>query len=131
MKTTLCIRGRLKHANIPTNKNQIILSKYYYLSHLLIKEIHEQNAQLGIEHTFSLLRKHFWIVACRGLIKNILSDCIYYRRQFVKPSAPCMGNLPKERLCDKGKPFFSTGIDYFDPIKVKATKYTRQNPALN
>ena len=67
----LCVGGRLKHANIPTNsKNQIILSKDHYLSRLLIKEIHEQNAHVGREHTLSLLRKHFWIVACRGLIKR-------------------------------------------------------------
>ena len=65
----LCVGGRLKHANIPSNsKNQIILSKDHYLSHLLIKEIHRQNAYVGREHTLSLLRKRFWIVA--------LSDCI-------------------------------------------------------
>ena len=42
-----------------------------------------------------------------------------------------MGNRPKERLYDSAKPFSSTGIDYFDPIKVKATKYTRKNAALS
>ena len=56
----LCVGGRLKHANIPTvkSKNQIILTKYHYLSHFLIKEIHEQNAHVGRDHTLSLLRKH-------------------------------------------------------------------------
>ena len=42
-----------------------------------------------------------------------------------------MGNLPKKRLYDNAKPFSSTGIDYFGPIKVKATKHTRKNPTLN
>ena len=42
-----------------------------------------------------------------------------------------MGNRPKERLYDSAKPFSSTWIDYFDPIKVKATKYTRKNAALS
>ena len=42
-----------------------------------------------------------------------------------------MRNLPKERLYGNAKPFSSTGIDYFGPIKVKATKSTRKNPALN
>ena len=96
----------------PKSKNQIILSKDHYLSCLLIKEIHEQNARVGREHTLSLLQKHFWIVACRGLIKKVLSDCMYCCQQFVKPNAPCMGNLPKERLYDSAKPFSSTGIDY-------------------
>ena len=107
------------------------MSRDHYLSRLLIKEIHEQNVHVGREHTLSLLRKYFWIVACRGLIKKVLSDCIYCRRQFAKPNAPCMGNLPKERLYDNAKYFSSAGIDCFDSIKVKATKYTRKNPALN
>jgi len=42
-----------------------------------------------------------------------------------------MGNLPAERLCNNEKPFSSTGIDYFGPIKVKASRQTRRNPALN
>ena len=75
-----------------------ILSKDHYLSRLLIKEINEQNAHVGREHALSLLRKHFWIVACRVLIKKVLSNCLYCRRQFVKPSALCMRNLPKETL---------------------------------
>ena len=71
----LCVGGRLKHANIPTtSKNQIILSKHHYLSRLLIKKSHEQNAHEGREYTLSLLRTHFWIVACLGLIKKVLSD---------------------------------------------------------
>ena len=41
-----------------------------------------------------------------------------------------MGNCPKERLHDNAKHFSSTGIYYFGPIKVKATKYTRKHPAL-
>ena len=64
-------------------------------------------------------------------MKKVLSDCIYCRRQVVKPNAPCMGNLPEGRLYDNAKSFSSTGIDYFGLIKVKATKYTRKNPALN
>ena len=42
-----------------------------------------------------------------------------------------MGNIPKERLFENCKPFTSTGIDSFGPIKVKATKHTRWNPSLN
>ena len=68
----LCVSGRLKHANILVNsKNQIILSKSNYLPYLLIKEIHERNAYVGREHTLSLLRTDFWIVACRALIRKV------------------------------------------------------------
>ena len=112
----LCVGGSLKHADIPVNsKNQIILSKSHYLSYLLIKEIHERNAHVGRGHTLSLLRKDFWIVACIALIRKVLSNCLYCRRQFVKPNTPQMGNIPEERLFENCKPFTSTGIDYFGP----------------
>ena len=42
-----------------------------------------------------------------------------------------MANLPKEKLYDNVQPFLSTGIDCFGSIKVKVTKCTRNNPALN
>ena len=77
------------------------------------------------------MRKNFWIVACRGVIKKLLSDCIHCRRECVKPNAPCKGNIPKERLYDNGNTSSSTYIEYFGPIKVETTKYTRKNPALN
>ena len=48
-----------------------------------------------------------------------------------KTKPPYMGNLPKERPYNNAKLFSSTGIDYFGSMKVKATKYTRKNPALN
>ena len=41
-----------------------------------------------------------------------------------------MGNLAKEQLYGNSKPFSSTWIDYFGPIKVKATKQAKKNPAL-
>ena len=77
------------------------------------------------------MRKNFWIVACRGVIKKLLSDCIHCRRECVKPNAPCKGNIPKERLYDNGNTSSLTYIEYFGPIKVETTKYTRKNPALN
>ena len=36
---------------------------------------------------------HFWIAACRGLIKKYY---IYCCQQFVKLNAPCIGNLPNK-----------------------------------
>ena len=75
--------------------------------------------------------KNFWIVACRRVIKKVLSDCIHCRQECVKANAPCKGNIPKERLYDNGNPSSSTYIEYFGPINVETTKYTRKNPALN
>ena len=90
-------------------KNQIILSKDYCLPRLIINETHEQSGHVGRENTLSLLPKHVWVVACKGLIKK---DCIKCRQKFVKSNAPCMGNLPEKDFVTTQKSFSLTGIDY-------------------
>ena len=124
----LCVGGRLKHANIPTvkSKNQIILTKLF----IIIPFTYKGNSRTKCpcrERPYTLIIAKIF----RGLIKKVLSDCIYCCQQFIKPKVPCMGNLTKERLYGNAKPFSLTGIDYAGPIKVKATKYTGKYPALN
>ena len=40
-----------------------------------------------------------------------------------------MSDLPKDRMLINEKPFTSTGIDFFGPILVKASRGTRSNLA--
>ena len=40
-----------------------------------------------------------------------------------------MSDLPKDRILINEKPFTSTGIDFFGPILVKASRGSRSNPA--
>ena len=62
--------------------------------------------------------------------QKILSNCLYCKRVNLRPKVQIMANLPKEHLFIYGKPFASTGEDYFGPFLVKYSKTTRRNPAL-
>ena len=111
-KNILRVGGRLKNANAhPDVKHQVILSSHHHLSKLIISDIHFKNAHIGREHTLYLLRNEYWIPACRGVIRKILSNCLYCKRVNLRPKAQIMANLPKDRLLVYGKPFASTGVE--------------------
>ena len=76
------------------------------------------------------MRNKYWIPTCRGIIRKIISNCLCCKRVNLRPKAQIMANLPKERLLIYGKPFASTGVDYFGPFLIKHSRTTRRNQAL-
>ena len=77
-KNILRVGGRLKNAKVhPDAKHQVILSRHHHLSKLIISDIHYKNAHIEREHTLCLLRNKYWIPACRGVIRKILSNCLF------------------------------------------------------
>ena len=128
-KKILCVRGRINAANLPKeSKNQMIVSKPHYLSSLIIMETHQHNFYIGRERTLCLLRNIYWIPSCRGLIRKILNECLYCKRERIKTKTTYMSHLPKDRMLINEKPFTSTCIDFFGPILIKMSRGTRSNP---
>ena len=91
------------------------------------KECHKKNFHIGREHTLATICKKIWIPACCGLIRKILDDCFYWKKEQIKPHVPLMSNLPQDRLNINEKPFQNTGTDFFGPILVKLSKKTSTN----
>ena len=88
----LCIVGRLKAANIsPNSKHQILISKHHPIAKLLITNIHLNYVHCGREYDLCIFRQHYWILASRDLIRKILSNCFFCKRQNAKPVQPQMG----------------------------------------
>lgn len=56
------------------NKHQVIIDKTHPLASLFITYIHERNFHCGRESTLSLLRKKYWIIYKKALIRNKLSN---------------------------------------------------------
>ena len=53
--------------------------------------------------------------SCRGLIRNILRNCVKCINERATPQNNLMGDVPKERVSIGDKPFLNSGIDYFGP----------------
>ena len=124
----LCAGGRLKAANIPPNsKHQILISKHHQTAKLLITDIHLNYAHCGREYTLCTLQENYWLPGSKGLIRKILSNCFFCKRQNAKSVQPKMANLPNIRLRSHVKSFSNTGVDYFRPIQVKTSRKTRRN----
>ena len=124
----ILVGGTLKHADVPFNsKHQIILDKSHYICKLIIENIHRINMHVGREQCLSILKNQFWIPNCRGLIKNILSNCFHCKRENKPFKTPFMSDIPKERLANNCKPFSHTAVDFFGPISVKLSRKTRAN----
>ena len=124
----ICVGGRANSEKIEyACKNQVIINKSHPISKLIIKDC--QGAHIGREHTLALLRHKIWIPSCRGLIRKVLFDCLYCKRERIKPQKAFMSELPKERLDAYQKPFYNTGIDFFGPVIVKLSRKTCANQA--
>ena len=111
--------GRIRHVNIPKkSKHQIILFKGHPLTQLIIRNVHEDNLLVGREHTLAIIRQQYWIPSCRGMIRQILGNCVKCKKERAMPESPLMEDLPKERVKIDEKPFSNTGVDYFGPYLV-------------
>ena len=97
---------------------------------LLVQDTHVRNCHPERDLTLSLIREKFWIVHAKYLIRIVLFDCHYFKRQKVLPKPPIMSELPIERLSVVDQPFAHTGADYFGPLLVKLNKKNRANQAV-
>ena len=114
-RSYVSINGRINAANLPKeSKNQMILSKSHHLSSLIIMDTHQHSFHIGREQTLRLLRNTYWIPSCRGLIRKILNECLYCKRERIRAKITYMSDLPKDRMLINEKPFTSTGIDFSD-----------------
>ena len=103
-------------------KEQVIVNKSHPILKLIIRNCHEIGAHIGREHTLALIRRKIWIPSCPGLIRDVLFNCSYCKRERAKPQKTFMSRLPKERLEAYDKPFFG-------PIIVKLSKKNCANQA--
>ena len=104
-------------------KNPIILCGKHPLTKLLVREYHELYNHPGTNHLLYLLRRQYWIIGARNLIRKQAFDCVVCKRLKAKPLTPKMADLPACRVTP-GKFFDQVGVDYFGPIMVKQGRST-------
>lgn len=79
---------------------------------LLIKDFDSKLLHPGPERVFSSLRSQCWILRGRQVVCKHQHSCMECKRWRGKPTIPRMSDLPPP-------PFWSTGMDCFDPFVVK------------
>ena len=113
----LRVGGRLKEANVP-GKHPYILSSDCGISTSIIRDVHDV-AHVGVEWVLGVLRKRFWVIKARPLIKRLIRSCVTCKRLYAKPCTQLMADLPKDRVNAGQAPFSIVGVDLFGPFYVK------------
>ena len=116
----LRVGGRLQKAVVLSwdEKHPMILPKRHHVSQLIVCRYDESAAHSGREQTLCELRRMFWIIGGRGLVKKTIRSCIRCRRMNAKPLEQFMGLLPRAKLEAYHPPFTFTGADLFRPLTV-------------
>lgn len=96
-----------------------ILPKHSHLSKLLIMEAHNLTMHGGVNTVLAYIRKKFWIIQGRQLIKSILNQCVVCKKLKGKNACEQWSLLPAERIITT-RPFKTTGIDFAGPLYVKS-----------
>ena len=111
--------GRLTNAPLPSRtKEPPIIPHEHPIAEMIVRFAHERTAHSGREYIVTELRRKYWIIGVRGLVK-FLRRCVACRKQDARPCEQQMGDLPPNRVTPGGPAFMSVGIDYFGPIAVK------------
>ena len=109
----------MKHSNIPYDwKHRVILPKDYHISELIARENHN-HGHLGTKYLRSNLRKKYWIIRGRVLVKQIIKKCITCQKKRAKNLNPKMSDFQLQRLEAMKPTFCRTGIGLFGPMYVK------------
>ena len=120
----LVVGGRLNYAALPhCTKCPIILCGKHHLTRLLVDEFHKAYRHPGTNYLLCVLRRRYWIVKGRDLIRQHKFKCVDCKKHNPKPVPPPMADLPSFRVTP-GKFFDKVGVDYFGPIMVKQGRST-------
>jgi transposase InsO family protein len=119
----LKVGGRLAYVErIPEQTRfPAILPKNSWLSHLLALQVHSKTLHGGLHLCLSELRRSFWIISARTLMRFLIRKCVTCYRYNSRQINPLMGDLPKERILPS-PPFTYVGLDFAGPFYTKGYK---------
>ncbi len=115
----LRVGGRLQQSHLKSSQTHpIILHGSSRLSHLILKDIHQNLLHAGPQQMTADASQQYHIMSCRTLAQSVYRSCVPCRRKQAKSVNQLMGQLPTYRFVT-GHPFLHTGIDYAGPITIK------------
>jgi transposase InsO family protein len=114
------VGGRLTQSPLSYDENHpMLLPADHVISKLVVKDSHNRVSHAGRERTLCEVRRRFWIVRGRNLVKKIVKDCVTCRKLRQYPYTTLMADLPPHRLKLFSPPFTATGVDLFGPFHLK------------
>ena len=111
------VGGRLRESELKC-KHPYIISGDHVIAAAIVRDVHGM-AHIGVEWVMSKIRREFWLIKGRRLVKRLIRNCVICKRLFAKPNTELMADLPAAHV-EAGQPAFNCcGIDAFGPFYVK------------
>lgn len=108
--------GRLQSSNeVMDVKHPIILPVKSHIVDIIIDDYHQRALHAGVNIVLAQLRKHFWIVKGRQLVKKRIKGCKVCRKLWGLPASQPFAPLPIERV-SLSRPFDNVGVDFAGPL---------------
>jgi len=114
------VGGRLSHANVDNN-HPVVVPFNHEIAKAIVRDAHDQS-HLGVEWVLSIVRREYWIIKARCVIKPIIKSCVKCRKMYAKPCKQFMADLPPDRVMTSQPAFYNVGIDMFGPFYVKLNR---------
>ncbi|XP_076676250.1 uncharacterized protein LOC143373173 [Andrena cerasifolii] len=111
--------GRLANARISYDeRHPIILPSKHPFTNLIVLHEHLRLLHAGCQSVTASLRRKYWPLSCRSVVRNLLRKCIRCFR--VKPHTEnyMMRNLPVSRVTPS-RAFSTCGVDYAGPFSIR------------
>lgn len=119
----LRVGGRLSNAQDISydQKHPLLLPKQDHLVSLLIEHVHRKNMHTGANLVLAILRKKYWILGGREVVRRVVQKCNFCFKFRPKSCNTLMGDLPSARV-QESKPFSYSGVDYAGPFLISMTR---------
>ena len=105
-------------------KYQIILPTEHHTTTLIARKYDNQGLQ-GPEYILSNIRRIYWILKGRSIIKQVGRKCILCQRKRARNIKPKISDLHFARLEPMTPPFSSTGIELFGTVMIRQRQARR------
>ena len=116
----LRVGGRLKQAPFDIDvKHPIIIPQRSHLTELVIRQHHAEVGHSGSSHTWTSLRRKFWIIKGGAAVRKSIGNCYLCKKRNSNVGKQLMADIPSCRLQFDKPAFSSVGVDYFGPVMVK------------
>lgn len=113
--------GRIRKALLPFPSRYPIILASYSVTQLIVAQAHIRALHAGPQLTLNVLRRDYWILRARSIVKAVIHRCVVFARERASVPVQLMGDLPELRVSATPRSFLHCGFDYAGPICVRSS----------
>lgn len=110
----LRVKGRVHESDLSYAARHPVIVPKGHLATILARDRHELK-HAGVDSVLTDLRKSFWLIGGRCIVKGVKKSCVACQRQDSSPISAPSGPLPANQV-RAALPFSCIGVDFAGPL---------------